>query len=156
MGEDKFLQTLSIIGITINTVGLLINGLSLSVLYGKEPVFKSHLLLYIRHQTITDALSCVVGILIMVKPGIWMTSYNTLDVILCYVWHSQKLYWIIYSASVFNVVIIAVDRYFCICHPVKYNAWSNTKGYCFLSIIKGRPGLIGTRGTVGQSIFWKF
>ena len=148
MGEDKFLQTLSIIGITINTVGLLINGLSLSILYGKEPVFKSHLLLYIRHQTIMDALSCVVGILIMVKPGIWMTSYNTLDAILCYVWHSQMLYWIIYSASVFNVVIIAVDRYFCICHPVKYNAWSNTKGYCLLSIIY----VLGTLPPIGTSL----
>ena len=135
MGQGKMLQTLSIIGITINTVGLLSNGLSLSILYGKEPVFKSHLLLHIRHQTIMDALSCVVGILIMVKPGIWMTSYNTLDVILCYVWHSPMLYWIIYSASVFNVVIISMYRYFCICHPVKYNAWSNTKGNRFLSII---------------------
>ena len=129
------LQTLSIIGITINIVGLLTNGLSLSIIYGKEPVFKSHLLLYIRHQTIMDALSCVVGILIMAKPGIWMTSYNTLDAILCYVWHSQMLYWIIYSASVFNVMLIALDRYFCICRPVKYNAWSNTKTHCILFIM---------------------
>ena len=82
MGQGKMLQTLSIIGITINIVGLLTNGLSLSVLYGKEPVFKSQLLLYIRHQTIMDALSCVVGILKMIMFVFSTNSYSQ-SLLLC-------------------------------------------------------------------------
>ena len=126
--EDKStLQDLAIVGIVLNVFGLLTNGLSLSILYGKDVGFKSNLLVLIRHQTIVDMVSCVIGLLMMSKPGIWMTSNTTFNFALCHVWHTQLLYWIVFIVSVYNVTLISIDRFYCICYPMKYLTWTASK-----------------------------
>ena len=44
-------------------------------------------------------------------------DYEWIRAVTCYFWHTQYPYWSTYSVSVFNEMLLALERYFAIVHP---------------------------------------
>ena len=57
---------------------------------------------------------------IFTQPYMWMTSYPTLDFLLCKLWHSQSMYWGAVLSSIWNVVFMAVERFVMINYPFQH------------------------------------
>ena len=42
-----------------------------------------------------------------------------LDVVVCYLWHSQFLYWSLMFVSIWNLTLVGIERYITVCYPMQ-------------------------------------
>ena len=61
-------------------------------------------------------------------------DYPPLDFFICQCWHGQALYWAMIFVSVYNLVLIAFERFLAICKPLHHERFSERK---FRNIISG-------------------
>ena len=59
----------------------------------------------------------------------WMTGNSTFDFLLCQVWHGQAIYWSGVTISVWNLVLMAVERFLIIRYPYKHRDMPPSKVY---------------------------
>ena len=106
----------------LTSVGFLANIMTFITLRGSKVKFDFNpvVLLLLRHQSIIDGLVCLVGTLLMVLPPMWNIGIYWLDTVVCHLWHSQFLYWILAFLSTYSLILIAVERYFAVCRPFKH------------------------------------
>ena len=79
------------------------------------------ILLLIKHQSVVDMIACGIGTLRQMLPaGNWLTGNRIADFVVCYFWHSQGIFWTVVSVSIWNLVLIGVERYIMICKPFLY------------------------------------
>ena len=74
----------------------------------------------LKHQSVVDGIVCLLGVGLYVQPYMWMTGNDTFDQLLCKVWHGQALFWFFVVVSIWNLVLIAVERFLMIKHPYKH------------------------------------
>lgn len=74
----------------------------------------------LRHQAMVDSLVCIMGILMYSQDPMWMTGNDSFDHLLCQVWHGQAIFWTCVLVSVWNLVLIATERWLMICSPYKH------------------------------------
>lgn len=105
---------------TITIIGLLENVTTLLslILNGNLLPLIGRILLI--HQATIDTFICLMAIVIYNQPFMWMTENVTLDLLLCQIWHGQAIYWGAVLLSVWNVILIAFERFILLNHPVKH------------------------------------
>ena len=68
---------------------------------------------------VVDCLLCIQGCLIFTLPEMWAVGNAAFDSLVCHMWHSQTLYSFMTTLSIYNLITLAVERYLCICHPLR-------------------------------------
>ena len=106
-----------LIGNVITFITLSINGKDL-------PIIGRFLLI---HQATVDTFVCLMSLGMYIQPFMWMTGNTTFDFLLCQIWHGQPIYWGAVLLSVWNVVLIAHERFMLILHPFKHQTISITR-----------------------------
>ena len=125
--------------LVITCVGFFANGATYLTLSCNGGRFSMLILLVIKHQSLVDMGVCVMGALYLLLPARnWLTGNRIADVIVCYTWHSQGMFWVIVSVSTWNIVLLGVERYILICKPFLYNTVTKRQFfYAFAAIYVG-------------------
>ena len=108
---------------SITIIGLLANIVTFFTLTFNNDEFPRNGRILLVHQTVADMIVCLMSIGIYTQNYMWLTGNETFDLILCQAWHGQALYWGIVLVSVWNVVLIAYERFIVI------NKVNNPKNY---------------------------
>ncbi len=108
-------------------VGFLANTVTIVVLHRCSDDFGSTMAIIIKHQSVVDALVCLCRALMSVTPPLWSPGLLYLDIFICHVWHTQVIQMYFVSVSSFNLVVMAVDRFFAIVRPLDYSSFTTCK-----------------------------
>ena len=127
------------IQMVMTCAGFLANAATFVTLTLNGGRFSSLIRLLLRHQSMVDLGACAMGFAYLLLPsGHWMTGSRVADFIACYTWHSQGLYWAAVFVSIWNLVLIGVERYVMICLPFVYNTMTRKHFfYIFIVIYAG-------------------
>jgi len=81
------------------------------------------LLILIVHQSIVDLFASLFTLLLAVVEvdGTRMSPDNTYDQIVCHIWLTRQPLWYFLTISTCGILLIALDRYVSVIHPV----WQN-------------------------------
>ena len=101
-------------------VGIIVNFATLIILREAGEGFARGYLLLLKSQAFADFMVCTAGTIMMFQPPMWTTGNFIFDNIICYIWHGQFLYWIWVLSSIWNLVMIAYERFLAICYPLKH------------------------------------
>ena len=96
---------------SITVIGLLANIATFFTLTFNNDEFPRNGRILLLHQTVADMIVCLMSIGIYTQNYMWLTGNKTFDLILCQAWHGQALYWGMVLVSVWNVVLIAYERF---------------------------------------------
>ena len=105
-------------GVVANTmtfVTLTVNGRSFSRLT----------VVLLKHQALIDAAVCALASGVFMQTSVWHVGQYAVDYAVCYIWHSQYIYWGTVLLAVWNLVFIAIDRLIAVCFPIKYKLLSS-------------------------------
>ncbi len=91
----------------------------------------AHLML--GQQVFFDGLSCGLAILVSIDPFKLISLNGVWNIIICQVWKTQFIYFLVYSYSVYNHVIISFERLIAIVFSLHYSQLKN-KLWLYLSI----------------------
>ena len=82
-----------------------------------------------KHQALLDFFVCLFGAIILLtqQEYMWKTGTQIIDIVVCYVWHSNMLYWWCFSLSVWSLVLLAIDRFMAVCKPFIYMNMTKVK-----------------------------
>ena len=109
------------IQLAITCVGFFANAATYLTLTFNGGRFSPLILLLIKHQSLLDMVACgMMSLSLFLPTGNWLTGSRTVDVVICYIWHSQMLIWTCVCISAWNLVLIGVERYIMICKPFVY------------------------------------
>ncbi|XP_078000581.1 galanin receptor 2b-like [Glandiceps talaboti] len=103
----------------IASLGILGNVLVISVIVWVQQL-RTLTNLFILHQSVIDLIGCIFIIIYNVAPSIQMASSGLGSVILCKIWLSRFVMYVLFTASTFNLVAVTLERYFAICQPLRY------------------------------------
>ncbi|XP_018646377.1 unnamed protein product [Schistosoma mansoni] len=100
---------IKLLAIIIQLIGIPLN---LFVLHGLLNVKLGSRLttLLLCNQCIFDCLICTFALLKILKSERWYTGYIIIDSILCYLWFSHTLFWLVVLLSLSNMMCTALDR----------------------------------------------
>ena len=73
--------------------------------------FPSIIRMLLKHQGVVDALACSFAALLLVGKPNGVVGVYGLDTFICMLWHGQFIYWCAVFISIYNLVIIASERY---------------------------------------------
>ena len=94
--------------------------------------FSPLILLLLKHQSLLDMGACGMGSLYLFLPtGRWLTGSLIVDFVVCHSWHTQMIFWICVTISIWNLVLIGVERFIMIRKPFLYG--SVTRKHFFYS-----------------------
>lgn len=117
------------------TIGFFSNAATLLTLIRHGKGLGEKIVFLLKHQSAVDCLVCVFAGIILVSPHNWVPGVYGLDALICNVWHGQGLYWVAVYISVYNIVLIAYDRYLCVCRPFKFQDFTLCKLYKLVFIV---------------------
>ena len=128
--RDQFVITvINNVQLAMTGIGFFANGAAYLTLTCNSEHLSPLILLIIKHQSLVDMVACGMGTLYQVLPATnWSIGSRIADFVVCYVWHSQGLFWVFVSVSIWNLVLIGIERYVMICKPFLYA--SVTKKHC--------------------------
>ena len=113
-----WVKVINIAHTTIASVGFTANLMTFVTIvrHGKE--FSTAVRVLLTHQALVDGLACAMAAAISVEPEIfWKVNYFVIDYILCLFWHSEAIYWAVIMVSIWNLVLMAVERYVAVVYP---------------------------------------
>ncbi|XP_071963305.1 kappa-type opioid receptor-like [Antedon mediterranea] len=105
----------------VSSFGCLINGFAIFIILHLKN-WKSSTNLLIFHQSIIDLVTSLLSLCLFLDPKIMTHLPNSefgADLI-CKIWSSKYLFWSSIYASTGNLVVLTIDRYISVIHPVKY------------------------------------
>ena len=89
----------------------------------------------LRHQALVDGIICIMATIHIIQPVMFMVNFPILDFIICQCWHGQAIYWAMIFISVYNLVLIAFERYLAICRPLKIDDFNDqTLKICLIGL----------------------
>ena len=117
---DNFDLALQIINIFFGVMGLLGNVFVVIVIVGFTKMHKQITNMYVVNQSIIDAISSLFLIAQMLSQNMKITlmAQQPLSEIFCRFWGSQVFLWSFYISSTYNIVVLTIERYLKIVHPV--------------------------------------
>ncbi|TNN06490.1 amine GPCR [Schistosoma japonicum] len=115
---------IKIIAIIIQLIGILLN---LFVLHGllNVKLGSRFTTLLLCNQCIFDCLICIFALLKILKLERWYTGYIIIDSILCYLWFSHTLFWLVVLLSLSNMMCTALDRLGAVVYSRTYQSRQN-------------------------------
>ena len=116
----EWIKVIIFIKTVITSIGLLANIITLASLILNGDLFPLIGRILLIHQATVDTFICTMAIGIYNQPFMWSTDNVTFDFLVCQVWHGQAIYWGAVLLSVWNVVLIAFERFILLNHPVKH------------------------------------
>ena len=113
-------QVMSGIYVAEGCIGVIGNAFVILVIFTHTAMRKQLTNFLIINQSLIDFTSSVVLIcnVLTVDRGQIMTGVS--GILLCKLWYSTYLLWSSTVSSTFNLLAIALERYFCIVHPIMY------------------------------------
>ena len=112
--------------LALTCIGYVANKVTFITLVKNGHMFSPAICLLLKHQALLDSWVSAMGTILLLQPPLWKTGRYGFDLVVCYVWHSQAIYWATIYMSVWNLVAIAVERYIAVCHPFKHNDFQGT------------------------------
>ena len=97
-------------------------------------------------QAVIDFFVCLCGTFLVLQKPMWTSGNFVFDTAICHLWHGQFTYWTLVFNSVWNLVIIAYERYLAICKPFSHGDFSLSRVHklsvllVFVSFIANSPG----------------
>ena len=101
-------------------IGAIANLATLFILKEAGATFAPGYLLLLRNQAFLDFMVCTMGTFMMLQSPMWKTGKVAFDSFICHVWHGQFLYWIWVLSAIWNLIMVAYERFLAICHPFKH------------------------------------
>ena len=119
-GADVLSLVLQVVHISFGVLGLLGNLFVVIVIVGFTKMHKKFTNMYVVNQSIIDGISSLILIAQMLSHNVkvTLTAHQPLSEIYCRAWSSQGLLWGCYTASIYNIVVLTIERYLKIVHPV--------------------------------------
>ncbi|XP_072028295.1 somatostatin receptor type 2-like [Amphiura filiformis] len=105
----------------------------------QSDIFGSITNILILNQSIIDFCSGIIFAILKFAPGVSLNSLPWFAAI-CVIWISEYPFWALSYASTFNLLLLAIERYFAICQAVlhrKLFTKQRVKGYCTLVWLAG-------------------
>ncbi|XP_022080387.1 neuromedin-U receptor 1-like [Acanthaster planci] len=103
----------------VGIVGILGNGL-VCIVIGKVSAMQTRTNAFICHQAVVDLLGATMILLQSEAPLPDPVPNDALGWIVCHVWFSNFVLFLLYVISTFNLLSLTMERYFAIVHPFKY------------------------------------
>lgn len=122
---------------TISTVGIAGNLVSLIVLLGHAPLRRKPANYFIINQTLIDLMVSVVLI-----PTTTIDLTSTHGVLACYVWKSRAVFLLMFLASIYNIAALTVERYFKTVHPLRHRVWVTKRRLALAAVTASVAGAL--------------
>ena len=137
--NNRVITVINRVQLVITCAGFLANGATYLTLTCNGGRFSMLILLILKHQSLVDMGICGMGAIYLLLPARnWLTGNHVADSIVCYIWHSQGMFWGNVLVSTWNLVLIGVERYIMICKPFLYNTVTKRQFlYAFIGIYVG-------------------
>lgn len=116
-------------------IGTLANIVSCIALGVNSEAFSTAIFVLLRNQAVCDALICALAFLTLLTPEMWLPGMDTLDVFMCYIWHSQHINWTLVVISVWNLVFLAYERWLAVCRPFQHQKLTKSKLYLTITLL---------------------
>ena len=110
----------------IGCLGILGNSTVCTVFLLRRKAFSSVTNMLILNQSIIDLLDSIIFLILRFGPEKHL-PVNTLGEFLCRFWYNEYVLWSLFVASTVNLVFVSLERYFAICHSVKYRTLFSAK-----------------------------
>lgn len=104
--------------ISIGTIGIFGNLLSLVVLLGHAPLRRKSANYFTTNQTFIDFLASI-----MLIPSLLVDADRLSGALACYVWRPRTVFLGLFTASLFNITALTVERYVKTVHPIRHRLW---------------------------------
>lgn len=126
--ESKdWLRIFDHVQLSVTVVGLVANMITVITLFKCRRRFSPLIIVLLQHQTAVDVLVCSQAIALLTQPPGWTTGCYIFDVIVCQTWHSQTFYWGAVNVSIWNLVLLAVERFLAVVYPFFHQRISVSK-----------------------------
>ena len=112
---------LLILNIVIGSVGLISNVLVVVIIVKYTSMHKQIANTFIINQSVIDAASSFLVIAQMTfnfLPPVQLVQGQLASEVYCRLWISQLILWGMYTSSVYNLVVLTLERYLMIVHPI--------------------------------------
>ena len=121
-------------------LGFVANIATVLTLNKNGTAFSEAILVLFSHQSGIDAMLCLLTALYNWLPSMWLTGIYHIDLFICHTWHSLTINATLMVISVWNLVLIAFERFLAISYPFKHQNLTKYK----LRIFKGLIYLCST------------
>ena len=158
---------LLIANITIGCIGLIGNTFVVVVIVGFTSMYKQIANFFVINQSIIDAVSSLLAIAQLASsfaPNIVLIPNHFASEFYCRVWQSQLLLWGAYAASTYNLVVLTIERYIKIVHPIAHkNSFTPRRAkflllfvwlFGFLQVSYGIPTTIIIDSSCSTNALW--
>ena len=127
---------INLVQVAVSFSGFVANILTFVTLWRSGEKISNVLCLILRHLAAVDACACfIAGTYSVLPPKMWSWHHYHLDLATCYCWHSQLIFSVVIFISVWNLVVVAFERYVAVCHPLHRACVSYRDIRCALSLI---------------------
>ena len=117
------------------TIGFFTNVATVITLNKNGGAFSEAILILFSHQSGIDATLCLLTALYNWMPSMWLTGIYHLDVMVCHIWHGFTINAAVIVLSIWNLVLIAYERFLAICHPFKYRNLTKAKLRVIIALV---------------------
>ena len=128
-------EALDNLQLIMTAIGVIANAVTIVLLWKAGQRFTSLIRVLLQHQSFVDGLICFLAIPLLKQPFNWKTGDKAYDIFMCHIWHSQVFFWSAIYVSVWNLVLIAIERYIAVIHPLKHNDFTKGKLFIIIAIV---------------------